>query len=291
MLNTRGERLFGVSVNLFLVIVLLIVAVPLWYVLMVSLTPLDQAGRLGYRLLMPPNEWSFEAYRQLLTQPLFAQATLNSLWLLAMGVPMNVVLTVLMAYPLSRKALPGRGIFIGLALLVFLFNVGFIPTYLLVRDLHLIDSFAAVILPGAISVYNLFVMKAFFQAIPESLEEAARIDGANDWQILWMIVLPLSRPVLLTIGLFYALANWNEFFSPLLFLNSSDKMPLPVLLYNIIRASSMSEMVESSAATFHTTHESLKMAAVVLTTLPMVLVYPWIQRYFTHGVLLGSIKE
>jgi putative aldouronate transport system permease protein len=290
MFNTRGERLFGVSVNLFLVTIFLIVAIPLWYVLMVSLTPLTSVGQMGYRLLLPPNEWSLEAYRQLLTQPNFVNAALNSVWLLALGVPLNVVLTVLMAYPLSRKTLPGRSIFVGLALLVFLFNVGFIPTFLLIKELHLYDTFAAVVLPGAVSVYNLFVMKAFFQAIPKSLEEAARIDGANDWQILWMIVLPLSRPILLTIGLFYAIANWNDFFNPILFLSSSDKMPLPVLLFNIIRASSMPEMVESTV-TSRSSHESLKMAAVVLTTVPILLVYPWIQRYFTHGVLLGSLKE
>jgi putative aldouronate transport system permease protein len=290
MPRIRGERLFGLSVNLVLVFILVIMLIPLWYVLMVSLTPLEQVGQLGYRLMLPPNEWSFLAFQQLLTQPRFVEAALNSVWLLVLGVPLNVVLTVLMAYPLSRKSLPGRGIFIGLALLVFLFNAGFIPTFLLMKDLHLYDTFAAVILPGAISVYNLFVMKAFFQAIPESLEEAARIDGANDWQILWMIVLPLSLPILLTIGLFYAIANWNDFFGPILFLSSADKMPLPVLLYNIVSAASMNEMVESSA-TFQSSQESLKMAAIVLTTIPMLLVYPWIQRYFTHGVLLGSLKE
>lgn len=290
MLATRGERFFDLSVNAFLILIALIMFIPLWYVLMVSLTPLTQVATQGYRLLLPPNEWSFEAYKQLLTQPRFAEATMNSIRLLVLGVPLNMALTVLMAYPLSRKTLPGRDLFIGMALLIFLFNVGFVPTYLLLKDLALIDKLPAVILPSAVSVYNLFVMKAFFQALPEGLEEAARIDGANDWQVLWRVVLPLSRPILLTIGLFYAIANWNDFIGPILYLTSADKMPLPVLLRDIINTSNLNEMVDNYV-TFLTSHQSLKMAAVVLTVVPMLLVFPWVQRYFTHGVLLGSLKE
>ncbi|MDW8481578.1 MAG: carbohydrate ABC transporter permease [Meiothermus sp.] len=137
------------------------------------------------------------------------------------GVAISLTLTVMAAYPLSRRGLPGRNFIVGLILFTFLFNAGLIPTFLVVKDLGLLNTYWSILLNGAVSVYNLLVMKTFFQSLPESLEEAARIDGANDWQVLWHVVLPLSRPILLTIGLFYGVANWNNFFEPILFLTAA----------------------------------------------------------------------
>lgn len=286
----RDEDLFNGGVNLLLVLVVLVVLIPLWYVLMVSLTPLSLWSAQANRMFLWPGDWSLEAYRQLLGQPNFVRSVLNSLKITVSGTALNMVLTVLTAYPLSRRSLPGRNLFVLAILFTFLFNAGLIPTYLVVKDLHLLNTLPALILPGAISVYNLLVMKAFFQSLPEGLEDAARIDGANDFQVLWHVVLPLSRPILLTIGLFYAVGHWNEFFLPLLYLNDAALMPLPVLLRNILVAASMAENVESNVVSA-TSLESLKMAAVVLTTIPMLLVYPWIQRHFTRGMLVGGIKE
>jgi putative aldouronate transport system permease protein len=286
----RDEDLFNGGVNLLLVLVLLVVVIPLWYVLMVSLTPLSLWSAQANRMFLWPGDWSFEAYRQLLGQSNFVRSVLNSLKITISGTALNMVLTVLTAYPLSRRTLPGRNLFVLAILFTFLFNAGLIPTYLVVKDLHLLNTLPALILPGAISVYNLLVMKAFFQSLPEGLEDAARIDGANDFQVLWHVVLPLSRPILLTIGLFYAVGHWNEFFLPLLYLNDAALMPLPVLLHNILAAASMAENVESNVVSA-TSLESLKMAAVVLTMIPMLLVYPWIQRHFTRGMLVGGIKE
>jgi putative aldouronate transport system permease protein len=201
-----------------------------------------------------------------------------------------MVLTVLMAYVLCSKTLPGRNIIMTLVIFTFLFNAGLVPNYLLVKNLNLINTLPAVILPGAISVYNLLVMRAFFLGLPESLSEAARIDGANDLYILWKIFLPLSKPILLTIGLFYAVGHWNEFFLPILYLNDRELMPLPVLLRNILTAANLGEYVESNAVSA-ASQESLKMAAVFLAMLPMLIIYPWIQRHFTKGVLLGGVKE
>jgi putative aldouronate transport system permease protein len=201
-----------------------------------------------------------------------------------------MILTTLTAYGLTIKGLPGRNIILSLILFTFLFNPGLIPTYLLVKDLNLLNTFAAVILPGAISVFNLFVMKTFFQNLPSSLREAAIVDGANEWQILWRVMLPLSKPIMLTIGMFYAVGQWNEFFLPVLYLNDSNLMPLPVLLRNILTASGMSDYVGQNALS-STPQDALKMAAVILTMLPMLALYPWIQRHFTKGVLLGSVKE
>ena len=287
MIRSRSDDMFEFGIAAVLIAVLLAMLIPLWYVLMVSVTPLS-AGANASTLV--PSQATLEAYNQLLSQPQFVRSTINSLLIVFLGVPLNMILTVLTAYPLSRKTLPGRKYITMFVLITFLFNAGLIPTYLLVRNLGLINTYPAVILPGAISVYNTLVMKNFFENLPEGLEEAARIDGANDFQVLWYVVLPLSRPILLTIGLFYTVAHWNEFFLPLIFLTNSKLMPLPVLLHNILQGVSMSELVESNVVSV-TSPQALRMAAVILTMIPMLLVYPWIQRHFIHGVLIGGVKE
>jgi putative aldouronate transport system permease protein len=165
-----------------------------------------------------------------------------------------------------------------------------VPVYLLVTNLKLSDNFLAIILPPAVSVYNTLVMMSFFEGLPDELKEAARLDGANELQVLWYVILPLSKPILLTIGLFYAVHFWNEFFTPILYLNDKDLMPLPVLLRNILISASFNEYVEFNAFS-STSVESLKSAGVLLTMLPMLMVYPWIQRYFTKGTLVGGVKE
>lgn len=288
--NKRKDWLVDLPINALLVGVLLITLIPLWYTLVVSLTPLSVTGSGGYNLFLPPTQWSFAAYTQLLGQDTFIRALMNSLIITLGGVAVNMILTVLTAYALSFQSLPGRKIFMVLILFTFLFNAGLVPTYLLVKNLGLIDTYWAVILPGGISVYNLLVVKTFFQNIPEALREAATIDGANEMQILWRIILPLSKPILLTIGLFYSVTHWNEFFQPLLYFNNQDMMPLPVLLRNILLASNINEYVSYDAVSA-APQEALKMAAVLLTMLPMLLVYPWIQRHFTKGVLVGGVKE
>jgi putative aldouronate transport system permease protein len=271
-------------------VVLLLTIIPLWYVVIVSFTPLKLTQAQGFSLWLPPTDWSFEAYKQLLGQDSFVRAMLNSFLITGSGVAINMVLTTLTAYGLTFKDLPGRNIFLSLILFTFLFNTGLVPTYLMVKNLGLLNSIPAVILPGAISVYNLFVMKTFFQNLPASLREAAIMDGANELQVLWHIILPLSKPILLTIGLFYAVGHWNEFFLPILYFSDNNLMPLPVLLRNILLASSMNDYVGQDAIS-SAPQDALKMAAVILTTLPMLVVYPWIQRYFTKGVLIGGVKE
>ncbi len=281
---------FDWVVTILLILVLVVVLVPLWYVIIVSLTPLSANQLQGYNLLLPPNQWTLEAYKQLLGQDAFIRALLNSCIITISGVAVNMILTTLTAYALTFKDLPGRNIFLSLILFTFLFNAGIIPTYLVVQNLNLLNTYPAVILPGAISVYNLFVMKTFFQNLPTGLRESAIMDGANELQVLWHIVLPLSRPILLTIAMFYAVGHWNEFFLPVLYLSDTNLMPLPVLLRNILTAASMNDYVGQNALST-TPQDALKMAAVILTMLPMLVIYPWIQRYFTKGVLIGGIKE
>ncbi len=286
----RDDIIFQVVVNSFLIVVLLIILVPLWRVVMTSFTPLEVYMRGGTPMFQWPWQWSFSAYDQMLTHPTFPRATLNSIIITLSGTALSLALTVPLAYALSTRTLPGRNIITALILFTFLFHVGLIPTYLLVaQTLGWTNSILAIIVPLAVNVTNTLVMRNFFEGIPDEIKEAARIDGANDMQVLWQVILPLSKPILLTIGLFYAVYYWNEFFTPILYLNDQNLQPLPVLLRSILVGSNLSEYVEFDV-TSSTSIESLKAAAVLLTMLPMVAVYPWIQRYFTKGTLLGGVK-
>jgi putative aldouronate transport system permease protein len=287
----RSELGFQLVVNGFLLAILLIIVVPLWRVVMTSFTPLDVFMKGGVPFLQWPWDWSLGAYEQMLTHPTFPRATLNSIVITLCGTAISLFLTVPLAYALSSRTLPGRQVITALILFTFLFDVGLIPRYLLVaKTLGWIDNILAVVLPPAVGVTNTLVMRSFFQGIPEEIKESARIDGANDLQVLWRVVLPLSKPILLTIGLFYAVHYWNEFFTPMLYFNDSNLMPLPVLLRNILIGANFSEYVEYDVSRVASV-ESLKSAAVLLTMLPMIAVYPWIQRYFTKGTLVGSVKE
>lgn len=289
-LNGRDDLLFQIFVNGFLLLILFVITIPLWRVLIMSMTPLGFVDDKTYGLWIAPWDWSFEAYKQLFNHPAFLRATANSAIITLGGTAINMLLTVPLAYALSNPKLPGRKIFVTFILIPFLFSAGLVPTYLVILNLGLTDNLLAVMLPGAVSVYNTLVMKGFFEGLPEELKEAARLDGANEVQILTHVILPLSKPILLTIAMFYAVSHWNEFFTPILYLNDYDLMPLPVLLRNILLAANINEYLEYDA--FSTAPiEAFKAASVFITMLPMVMIYPWIQKYFTKGTLLGGVKE
>ena len=288
-IKSTEEIVYQVFVNALLLLTLLIVCIPLLRVITMSFTPIKSGRQILGGLLIPFSDWSVAAYQQLLTHPAFLSSLANSMIILVLGTTINLLLTIPLAYVLSIKGLPGRKFLNILVLIPFLFNPGLIPTYLVVTKLNLIDTYWAVILPGAVSVYNCFVMRGFFEGIPEDFKEAARIDGAGEFYILRRIILPLSKPIILTVGLFYGVSHWNEFFSPLLYLNDTKLQPLPVLLRNILLAANVNEYVDTNAMSAAPI-QSLKAASVVLTTLPMVIVYPWIQKHFTKGTLVGGIK-
>lgn len=281
---------FQVLVNGLLLLIMVAVLIPMWKVLIMSVIPLNTNQTQAYGLWLPFSEWNFEAYKQLLSHPFFLRAVRNSGIITIGGTMVNMALTVPFAYALANRNLPGRKFFIMMVMLPFLFNAGLIPTYLVVQRLDLIDTFWAVILPGGINIYNLLVMKGFFEGLPEELTEAARLDGASEMQVLLRVVIPLSKPILLTVGLWYAVGHWNEFFHAILYLNDSSLQPLPVLLRNILLAANMNEYVEYDAFSSASVH-SIKAASVFLTALPMVLIYPFIQQYFTKGTLLGAVKQ
>lgn len=288
--KTRDVTVYQTILVLILLAVFFIILIPFWQVVATSLTPLDVYTKEGTKFFLPPTQWSTEAYQQLLGHPQFPRALGNSLIITLGGTAISLLLTVPLAYGLSITRLPGRTLLLLFILFTFLFNPGLVPTYLLVTRLGLSNNFLSVILPPAVSVWNTLIMMSFFQGLPEELKDAARIDGAGELQVLTRIILPLSRPILLTIGLFYAVYYWNEFFTPILYLSDNDLQPLPVLLRNILISAGFNEYVEYNAFS-STSIESLKAAGVLITMIPMLLVYPWIQRYFTRGTLLGSVKE
>jgi putative aldouronate transport system permease protein len=288
--RTRDAVLFQIGLAVFLTLILLIILIPFWRVIVTAFIPLDIYTRDGVPFFLSPTQWTAEAFKQLLGHSLFPRAMWNSVVITLLGTAISLFLTVPLAYGLSTRNLPGRKLIMTLVLFTYLFSPGLIPVYLLITGMKLTNNYLAIILPPAVSVYNTLVMMSFFEGLPEDLKEAARLDGANELQVLWNVILPLSKPILLTIGLFYAVYFWNEFFTPILYLKDSDLLPLPVLLRNILISASFNEYVEYDA--FSTSSlESLKAAGVLITMLPMLFIYPWIQRYFTKGTLVGGVKE
>ncbi|MDL2229260.1 carbohydrate ABC transporter permease [Treponema sp. OttesenSCG-928-L16] len=286
---SAGDRVFYTGIDIFLVIIFIVVAIPMWSTITLSFRPNDFIGSNLEGMFLAPWKWSTAAYKALLGNNGFLLAFSNSFKILVMGVACALLLTIPMAYGLSVKSLPGRSFLNIFILIPYLFNVGLIPSYLVVTGLGLTDHLAAVFLPGAISTYNCLIMRRFFEGIPEELKESARIDGAAEWYVLLKIILPLSKPIIMTIGLYYGVSFWNDFFHAMLYLNKNALQPLPILLRNILMASGMNEFVEVSAFG-EANVQAIKAASVFMAAIPMVIAYPFIQKYFAKGTLLGSVK-
>lgn len=247
-------------------------------------------GELATRsFVVIPETFTLDAYRYILSTSTIFRALGVSVFVTAMGTFVSLLLTSFMAYALSKPYLRGRRVINFLVIFTMLFSGGMIPTFIVVQNLGLIDSLWALILPVAINAFNFVIMRSFFQAIPDSLEEAARIDGCSDLGVFVRIVLPLSLASIATIGLFYAVGYWNTYQNAILYINDSEKWPIQVLLRQIvIVASGMN--ADASVVDVVPPAQSVKMAVIVVATLPMLLVYPFIQRYFVKGALIGSVK-
>jgi putative aldouronate transport system permease protein len=286
---TTGDRLFYALIDIFLIAILVIVAIPMWSTITLSFRSNTFIGSNLEGMFLPPWKWSTAAYKALLGNSGFLRALWNSLKIFVFGVASALFFTIPFAYVLSIKGLPGRKLLNILILIPYLFNVGLIPTYLVVTSLGLTNHLAAIFLPGAISTYNCLIMRGFFEGIPEELKESARIDGAAEVSVLVRIILPLSKPIIMTIGLYYGVHFWNDFFNAMLYINDNALQPLPILLRNILMSSGMNEFVEVNAFG-EAPIAAIKAASVFMAAIPMILAYPFIQKYFTKGTLLGSVK-
>lgn len=213
-----------------------------------------------------------------------------SVFITTVGTAINLLLTSLMAYGLSQPYVKGRGVIILLVLFTMIFQAPMIPTYLVVKELGMLNTLWSVMIPNAMSAFNLIIMISFFRNIPKDLLDSAKIDGCGEYKIWWSIVLPLSLPSLTTIGLFYAVAHWNGYFQALMYIRDSSLFPLQVKLRKLIVESDAEVMMQSAQLTL-TSIEGIKMASIIVATVPILLIYPFIQKYFTKGAMLGSIKE
>jgi putative aldouronate transport system permease protein len=283
------DQIFYTIIDIFLIFILIIVAIPIWSTITLSMRPNDFLGSNVKGMFLPPWDWSFKAYTTLLGNSGFPHALWNSLKIFFMGVATALFFTIPLAYCLSVKTLPGRKYFNLLILIPYLFNVGMIPAYLVVLNLHLTDTLWAIFLPGAISTYNCLIMRGFFEGIPDELKESARIDGAPEWYVLVRIILPLSKPIIMTIGLYYGVSFWNDFFHAMLYIRKSALQPLPILLRDILIGTGMNEFIEVTAFA-DAPIQAIKAASVFMAAIPMIIAYPFIQKYFTKGTLLGSVK-
>lgn len=286
---TAGDRLFYGFLDVFMIFILVVVAIPMWSTITLSFRPNTFIGSNLEGMFLMPWKWSTAAYKALLGNRGFTLAFVNSGKILVFGVATSLFLTIPLAYVLSVKTLPGRKFLNLFVLLPYLFNIGIIPMYLVVTRIGLQNHLAAIFLPAAISTYNCLIMRGFFEGIPDELKESARIDGAPEWYVLLRIILPLSKPIIMTIGLYYGVSFWNDFFHAMLFLNKNELQPLPILLRNILMASGMNEFVEVNAFG-NASVQAIKAASVFMSAIPMVIAYPFIQKYFTKGTLLGSVK-
>lgn len=272
-----------------IVLITIVMIYPFIYVISLSLSSSD-AVRQGDLILFPQDP-NLDAYRTVLSGDVIPRSLLVSIGITVVGTLFSMVMTVTMAYGLTRtRDVPGSRFVLIIALFTLLFGAGIIPNFLLIRALGMLDTYAALVIPSAISAFNLVVIRNFFMGLPRELFDAARIDGASDFRILWSIVLPLSKAVLAVIALFYGVGYWNNFFNAMIYLNDTTKWPIQLVLNQyVIRDTPLAQM--DSPDFIQPEPIVIQMAILVCATLPILIIYPFMQRYFTKGVLTGAVKQ
>lgn len=290
---TWKNRLFSYVNGGLLILISLAMIFPIYYTVVLSFT--DPTEYYARDLILWPQNWSLDAYKYLLGNGLFTTSLGVSLFLATVGTALSLLVTGGLSYAISRKRLRFRKGIMFMIMLTFLFSPGLVPLYMVVRNVGLIDSLWSLILPSLTSGWYVLLMKGFFDSIPESLEEAARIDGCTEIGVFFRIIIPLSLPAIVAFGLFFAVAYWNTYFNGLMFINQQTKWPLQVLLQNmLIDPTTMgggSGGISMSSMSAQMPSETLKMAAVVIATVPIMLVYPFLQKHFAKGAMVGSVKE
>jgi putative aldouronate transport system permease protein len=290
--ESRGERLFSFGNVIFMIALMGVTLYPLLYVLFASLSTASELTQ-HRGLLFFPLDFTVEAYRRVFANPIILTGYRNTLFIVIVGTALNVLMTTLGAYALSRRNVLFKNPAMFFIVFTMFFSGGLIPTFLLVgQTLGMQNTLWALIVPGAVNTLNLIIMRTAFNAVPISLEEAARIDGANDWTILFRIFLPLAWPVVAVMILFYGVAHWNSFFSALVYIHDRELYPLQLVLREILISSNVQNMAtDVSSGDVLAIGETIKYATIIVATLPILVVYPYLQRYFVKGVLIGAIKE
>ncbi|PWV94415.1 putative aldouronate transport system permease protein [Paenibacillus cellulosilyticus] len=290
MKDRHAGRMFD-AVNLIalLVFVLLCLA-PFLHIIAISLS--SARSIMSGEVSIIPIEINWSAYSQVISDSSMIRSLGFTIMLTVLFTVMCILMTIAAAYPLSKPALRGRKAVMFFIIITMFFSGGIIPEYILVRNLHLLDSIWALVLPGLISPFYLIILISFFQNVPDSLEESAQIDGSSFFRTLISIIIPLSLPVLATLSLFYAVGRWNGFTDTLMYITSPELYPLQLKLYQLVQNNMVSQLMslEGASGQHLLQPESLKAASVIFATVPILIVYPWLQRYFVSGVMLGAVK-
>ncbi|MBT2282841.1 carbohydrate ABC transporter permease [Paenibacillus polymyxa] len=289
MSENTANRIFN-TVNVILIVITMVLCLaPFIHIIAISLSSNRAIG--SGEVSFFPKELSFEAYTKVFADGSMIRSLIYTIWLTVLSTVLSMAMTIAAAYPLAKSNLKGRKWFMLVIVVTMFFSGGIIPEYILIKNLHLLDSTWGLILPGLISPFYMIILITFFRGIPESLEEAAGIDGSSHFGTLMRIILPLSLPVMATLSLFYAVGRWNGFQDALMYITKPEIYPLQLKLYQMIQQNQITELMQNEGiGAVQVLPESLKAASVIFSTLPILLVYPWLQRYFISGVMVGAVK-
>lgn len=285
--KSMEDILLDIFIYTILIFILIVTFYPIWYVLAASFSTSTELVRNPGIFLWPKN-FTAGAYSMVFKDPLIVSGFTNTLKYLLLSLPLNLALTLMCGYFMASTGMKLKKPIVMLILFTMFFNGGMIPTYLNVRDLGLTDTIWSLVLPGAMTVYNAIICKTSIEAIPESLCESAYIDGANDAQILWKIIVPLIKPTLAVLILYYGVAHWNSWFQASIYIKDDINMPLQNILRGLLLENQMAEAAGGDYFNEYT--ESIKYAAIVVSTAPILCVYPFLQKYFAKGALVGAVK-
>ncbi|MEG2381311.1 MAG: carbohydrate ABC transporter permease [Oscillospiraceae bacterium] len=292
--KTKGDYIIDGVIVLILIGVFVITFYPFWYVFIVSVN--DPIDTMKGGLTLFPRTFTLNSYSVILQDKEFMSSMFVSVLRVIIGTPLSVLLTAMLAFVLSKKELVGYKFFRKLFVFTMYFGGGIIPTYMVYKTLGLIDNFWVYIIPSLIGVYNMILVNSFIGSLPGELEESAKIDGANDLTVFFKIILPLSKPIIATVALFVAINHWNSFFDSYLYTSKQSLKTLQAVMMNILNQYQTASLTSSSAAAGaakaqSTTPDSIRMAATMVSTIPIIMVYPFVQKYFVKGVMIGAVKE
>lgn len=284
--RSLGSKIFDALNLLFLGLLAFSTVYPFWDSLVVSFSSLK--GYLSSSVHLWPSEWSLEGYRYMFSNPTLWTSYANSIFITLVGTLINMVLTIMTSYVLSKTYLRGHRLLTFLCVFTMMFSGGIIPTYMVIKDVGLLNSVWAMIIPTAISTYNMIILRNFFSGMPKELEESATLDGCTEIGVLFRIVLPVSIPAITTVTLFYAVDHWNDFFSAIMYINKQKSWPLQLFLRSMLYENEAA--YQSGGESLYLLGQPMKMAAVMMAIIPIMCAYPFFQKYFTKGVMTGAVK-
>ncbi len=294
MLESRSDRVFNFFNVILMIIILAIIIYPLWFIIIASVS--DSAQVTNGNVLLWPKGFHLDAYRKVFADSRIMTGYRNTLFYTLFGTFLNVLATLMLAYPLSRRDLAGRNVIMGILSVTMFFGGGLIPTYLVYKQLGILNTVWVMVLPGLVSVYNCILMRTFIQGLPFELQEAAMIDGCGNVHMLFRVLMPLLKPIIAVMVIYYGVGHWNSYFDALVYVSDNDLKPLTLILRDILvtNTTTASEMKSGGAgeseAELKKMAEAIKYAVIIVSTLPMLCLYPFAQKYFAKGVMLGAIK-